>query len=39
MNSQFERAAEDEIKETYFELIIKIMSSGPYSYKRAEMLS
>ena len=38
MNS-FERAIEDEIKKTYFELIVKIIWSGPHSYKRAELLS
>ena len=38
MNS-FERATEDEIKKTYFELIVKFMWSGPHFYKRAEILS
>ena len=35
----FERATEDEIKKNYFELIVKIMWSGPHSYERAKILS
>ena len=34
-----QRASEDEIKKTYFELIVKIMWSGPPSYKRVKKLS
>ena len=35
----FERATEDEIKKNYFELIVKIMWSGPHSYEHAKILS